>query len=336
MHVSLSNVSAVHNSTFTFARPPAIARMIWPANKQIDCAEQKRLADSHIILGMSWIPTGKLRRALKEELMLTDETHVLGHTRGNRSADAAASHAQFAADLMSWRKGDDWLRPWLARKVWTAPTQRNHSHARAPGPRVGFEKRRLLPSACAAKNMADVERLQYRQSSTNQGTHAHEYLRHHIRGIPGRALDSGSSRRIPRECKPSVHFLCTGSRIHPWSHGCVERRADLHRRWRHAYALVRSQAGKDSNWPCTCSHATDVVREGGRAASHNQPLWLGNCHNWQAQAQGKTSRNGWQARCRNAYRPRRDEGQAVIRNAASLEIVCHSESGSPVERKLVR
>ena len=24
---------------------------------------------------------------------LTDETHVLGHTRGNRSADAAASHA---------------------------------------------------------------------------------------------------------------------------------------------------------------------------------------------------------------------------------------------------
>src|SRR5437016_1294298 len=30
-------------------------------------------------------------------------------------------------------------------------------------------------------------------------------------------------------------------------------------------ALVHSQAGKDSNWPRTGSHATDVVREGGRA-----------------------------------------------------------------------
>jgi len=42
-----------------------------------------------------------------------------------------------------------------------------------------------------------------------------ECLWHHSRGIPGRTLDSGLSRRIPRERRPSVHFLRAGSRVHP-------------------------------------------------------------------------------------------------------------------------
>ena len=137
-------------------------------------------------------------------------------TRGEIEA-RTPRHYMHSSLLISYRGAKvmiDCGLDWLGRFERLRPDAIVLTHAH-PGPRLGLEKRRLLPGACAAKNMADVERLRHRQSSTNQGTHAHEYLRHHIRGVPSRALDSGSSRRVPRERRPSAYFLRAGSRVHP-------------------------------------------------------------------------------------------------------------------------
>src|SRR5947208_5734960 len=94
-------------------------------------------------------------------------------TRGEIEA-RTPRHYMHSSLLISYRGAKvmiDCGLDWLGRFERLRPDAIVLTHAH-PGPRLGLEKRRLLPGACAAKNMADVERLQHRQSSTDQGTHA--------------------------------------------------------------------------------------------------------------------------------------------------------------------
>ena len=93
-----------------------------------------------------------------------------------------------------------------------------------------------------------------------------------FRSVPGRTFHSFAGGRISSERRASVHFLRAGPHLHSRSQCSVERRANLHWRWRHGHAVVHSQTRQSINRSLACSDATDMVRERRRAARNHHAL----------------------------------------------------------------
>ena len=183
-------------------------------------------------------------------------------------------HRMHTSLLVSYRSANvmiDCGLDWLGKLKRFSPSAIVLTHAH-PDHAWGLKQRRALSGVCAGKNVAGIAALPDQGSPRDQRAYADENLWDHIRSVPGRIFHSFADGRISRERRTRVHFLRARPHLHSRAQCSAERRANLHRRWRHDNALLYSQTRQSVNRSLACSDATDIVRERRRAARNHHAL----------------------------------------------------------------